>query len=396
MYFACACFYKSRRQIVTKTPRNSVNNPDMDVIACEVNKIEATGSCQTITSVIDEVSIVNDSKDIEILNVEITHDNCEENETNEAIEMLDTVLEQEDIEDELRQNSLNHKMNFDNIPDSITVKIEKENKLESKESEESKEDLEIIRQEMKQEIELIIDQALMAIANLQSDISEDESEDCNNIFQNKSFLNRLSSLIGNVKPTPKKFTTLITNENVPKTRIAMKKHLNYSKSVPNLQYLNSIETNDKLYQDDTIVGYNYVYVEKSKVNIPPLAPVFDKELFERVATMKLKKKSLPPSTDKVAKVDLINEPKDLSDSETEILDKTAIKLKLENIFKAPPINRNKSIKPVPLPRTSLNNGNLTTINNENPLKDIKVKTNSTAMDKHKLIFNEVLKKIKRD
>ncbi|CAO1367288.1 unnamed protein product [Diamesa serratosioi] len=393
MYFACACLYKSRRQIVTKTPRNSVNNPDNDGIACELNKSEATGSCETISSVIDEVSKVNESKDNGILNVEITHEISEEN---KAIEMLDTVLEQEDKEDELRQKSLNYKRkSFDNSAEFITVEIEVENKIEPKESKEELE-LETLRQDIILEIELILDEAIIAIEkletdsseinSLESDKSENESEDCNNVFRNKSFLNRLSSLIGNVNPSPKKVITFTTDENVHETRLVIKKQLNYSKSVPNLQCLDSIESKNSLYHDDTIVDYNYVQEKESEVNIPP-APVFVEELFERVATMKLKKKSL--QIPKV-QVDLIDEPKDPSDSETETLDKTAIKLKLEQIFKAPPVLRIKINKPVPLPRTSLNN------DNESSPKDKTVKTPSSAMDKHKLIFNEVLKKIKKD
>lgn len=205
MYFACACFYKSRRQIVPKTPRNSENNPDIVEITCDMNKSEETGSCKTITSVIDEVSIVNESKDVEVLNVEITQETSEENETNKAIEMLDTVLEQEDKEDELRQNSMDHRKSFDSLPHSITVEIEIEKKIDCKENEEEL-DLEKFRQNIKDEVELILDQALMAIEKLEIDISEDEdeNEDCNNVFQNQSFLNRLSSLIGNVNPSPKK------------------------------------------------------------------------------------------------------------------------------------------------------------------------------------------------
>ena len=391
MYFACACFYKSRRQIqVTQTPRNSVNNSEIAVIACDVNKSEATGSCQTITSVIDEVSIVNESKDVENLNVEINQETSEEKETNKAIEMLDIVLEQEDKEDELRQNSMNQRKSFDSTPDSITVQIEIEKEIESTESKDVL-DLEYLRQDIRDEIELILDQALIAIEKLDIDISEDESEDCNNVFQNQSFLNRLSSLIG-VKPSPKKVTTFSTNDN-SETRNDTKKQLNHSKSVPNLQSLNSIEIKDTSYHDDTIVDYNFDYEEKSDVNIPP-APVFNEELFERVATMKLKKKTPQTPTENVTKVDLIDEPKDLSDSDTETLDKAAIKLKLENIFKAPPILRSKSIKPVPLPRTSLHNGN-TIINDETSPK-ITVKTPTSAMNKHKLMFNEVLKKIKKD
>lgn len=393
MYFACACFYKSRRQIVTKTPRNSVNNSEIVVIACDVNKSEATGSCQTITSVIDEITIENESKDVENLNVEMNQETIEENETIKAIEMLDTVLEQEDKEDELRQISMNQRSSFDHSQDSINVQIEIENKIESKENKEEL-DLEQIRQDIKDEIELILVQALMAIEKLEIDISEDESEDCNNIFQNQSFLNRLSSLIGNVKSSPKKVTTFTTNDNFSETRLDMKKQLNHSKSVPNLQSLNSIETNDTSYHDDTTVDYNFDYKEKSNLNIPP-APVFNEELFERVATMKLKKKTPQTTTDYVTKVDLIDEPKDLSDSDTEALDKAAIKLKLEKLFKAPPVLRSISNKPVPLPRTSLNNGNII-INDENSPKDKTMKTPSSAMKKHKLIFNEVLKKIKKD
>lgn len=113
--------------------------------------------------------------------------------------------------------------------------------------------------------------------------------------------------------------------------------------------------------------------------------------------MKLKKKGTPPPPpkDNVTKVDLIDEPQDLSDNEAKILDKAAIKLKLEKIFKAPPVVRNKSIKPVPLPRTSLNNGNVV-LNDQNSIKEVTVKTPSSAMNKHKLMFDEVLKKIKKD
>lgn len=395
MYFACACIYKSRRQIVTKTPRNSVNNPDIVEIACDVNKSDETGSCQTINSVIDEVSIVNESKDVKVLNVEITQETSEENETNKAIEMLDTVLEQEDKEDELRQNSMYHRKSFDSLPHSITVEIEIEKNIDCKE-EEGELDLEKFRQGIKDEIELILDQALMAIERLEIDISEDENEneDCNNVFQNQSFLNRLSSLIGNVNPSPKKVITFTTNKSVPGTKIVSLKQLNHSKSVPNLQSLSSIAIKDNLYNDDTTVDYNFDHEVKSTIYIPP-APVFNEELFERVATMKLKKKATPPPPkNNATKIDLIDEPQDISDNEAEALDKAAIKLKLEKIFKAPPVVRNKSIKPVPLPRTSLNNGNV--ILNDDYTKEITVKIPSSAMNKHKLMFNEVLKIIKKD
>lgn len=336
-----------------------------------------------------------------------------ESETNLAIEMLDTVLEAED-ESDSTENEINSQRSSSRsinrkdviVPISMLSREVSDEKSPANTLTETINlqiiDPHFIRSELEAEIDEILKHAQATVESKLNEQSEEEDEDDENVFKNRKFLTRLSDLISS-KSNQKATSTVQskTLERKSETTTGLK----HSKSVPNLKLiLDSVEAEKKSFNDDSNVEYilsddegesNKDSKELKESLIPP-PPIFSAELFERVATLKQREKlaDKEKESEEKAEKSFKAEDEDAKSLEDESVNKENFRDKLEKLLSVPP-TRLSLIAPVPLPRTSL-------IRTKDDNQERQVSSRETptpisaTIQKQRELFDEVLKKIKRN
>ena len=318
-----------------------------------------------------------------------------ETETNLAIEMLDTVLEAEDESDSIESeiNSRRESTQSINCKDSnvhptmLTPELSQEKSPENVPTETINHELidyEYVRQEIEAEIDEILKHAqVSAEIELNKSQSEDESDE--NVFKNRKFLIHLNDLIS----TKSNQKALNVQSKMPEDKSETLPILKHSKSAPDFKFImDSVDIEEKSFNDDTSV--EYILSDDEGVESIPPPPIFSAELFERVATLKRTQKVEENHLEKLEK------PIQIEDEtpEEESVDKENFRDKLEKLLRVPP-SRLSLIAPVPLPRTSL-----IKIKDDNQASPREVLTTtapiSSSMQKQRELFDEVLRKIKKE
>jgi hypothetical protein len=335
-----------------------------------------------------------------------------ESEINLAIEMLDTVLEAEDKSDSIgteinsrRNSSQSINCKDVNVPVMVLSREISDEKSPANTPTETI-NLQIIDPEyILSEIEIEIDEILrIAEESVESRLNKllsEKDDDDENIFKNRKFLTRLGDLISSKSNQPTSTSRKETFERKSETSLGLK----LSKSAPDFKLiLNSIEAKEKNFNDDTSVAYilsdDEIDNEGENIveptsSIPP-PPVFSAELFERVATLKRREKVEDKHEEKVEKENSI-EDEDTKSLEDESVNKENFRDKLEKLLRAPP-TRLSLIAPIPLPRTSLIKM-IDDVDEQQPSPRETATTPapiSTTMQKQRELFDEVLRKIKKN
>lgn len=416
MYFPCAWLYNLP---INKTVGGTID--EITVCDDEIIIVEKTNGCVRNEGGLKDNEGIAIKSTCETENVIIVHENhlgtsatesfinneqSVESETNLAIEMLDTVLEAEDesdsAEDEInsRRNSSRSINRKDvNVPVLMLTREISDEKSPANTPTETINlqiiDPNFIRSELEAEIDEILKHAQATVEGKLNQQSEEEDEDDENVFKNRKFLTRLSDLISsksNQKAAPK------TLERKSETSPGLK----HSKSVPNFKLiLDSVEAKEKSFNDDSSVEYilsddeGESNKETKESSIPP-PPIFSAELFERVATLKRREKLVDKEEESEEKAEnsFKAEDEEAKTPEDESVNKENFRDKLEKLLSVPP-TRLSLIAPVPLPRTSL-------IKSKDDNLERQVSSRETAtpisatMQKQRELFDEVLKKIKRN
>lgn len=320
-----------------------------------------------------------------------------ETETNLALEMLDTVLEAEEInlaEREKNSPLLSNEPICDTKVQTVMLnrQLSDEKCIENNPVETINHNVTYDSDYLRDEIDAILEHARKTVEG-KLRMLESEDDDDENIFKNRKFLSQLSNLISKSShqaPSPQIKPIEQKPEAVP--------DLKHSKSAPDLKLiLDTVLIEENSFNDDTNVDYVVNdFVRNSKDDdagslIPP-PPIFSAELFQKVATLKRTKKF-----DEGEKAeDLIENTKDRDESEEstdETLDKENFRDKLEKLLRVPP-SRLSLVPPVPLPRKSLIKTEDEKEASSNDIASTPTAIGAT-MKKQRVLFDEVLKKIKR-
>lgn len=294
-----------------------------------------------------------------------------------AIEMLDTVLEAED-EDSLgtqidsRRDSMR---SVQSVLDTVIIP------LRAIPTNETRNlviiDPEHIRNEIGAEIDDILERAVAQIEL--NEANQVQSDDDENVFKNRKFLTRLSDLISksNQQAAP-----VVQSKTLERRKEAVPS-LKHSISAPDLKLP---EGDENGFDDDGSVAYTLSGNDEAEV--PQQAPIFRAELFEKVATLRKKEK----------KTDGEEHENPLKDDDSKSLDdepvnKEDFRDKLEKLLSVPP---SRLIAPTPLPRSNLIDKSVK--DEQQPLpRDTSTPAQVTAtMLKQRELFDEVLKKLKRN
>lgn len=339
-----------------------------------------------------------------------------ESETNLAIEMLDTVLEAEDEGDSTeteinsrRDSSQSINCKDVNVPVMMLARKLSDEKLPVNTPTETINleiiDFEYIRSEIEAEIDEILKHAQTSVEGRLNEAQSDESDNDENVFKNRKFLTRLSNLIStksSQQTSPRR--TLNVQSKTLERKAETSPGLKHSKSAPDFKLiLDSNDAKEKSFHDDTSVEYILSDDEGESIvepqsSIPP-PPIFSTELFERVATLKRREKlENNQEEEKVEKQNPIkDEDEDTESLEDESVNKENFRDKLEKLLSVPP-TRLSLIAPIPLPRTSL----IKQVDDEDERQPSLREITSTpapfsaSMLKQRELFDEVLRKIKRN
>lgn len=303
-----------------------------------------------------------------------------------AIEMLDTVLEAEDEDsleteiDSRRNSSRSVKSSDTNVSVIIPLRVVPMNETRNLVIT----DPEHIRNEIGAEIDDILERAVAQIEL--NEANQIQSDDDENVFKNRKFLTRLSDLIStksNQQATPDVLSKTLERrkETVPR--------LKHSESAPDLKLFEGAENG---FNDDTSVAYTLSDDDEAEeAKVPPQAPVFKAELFEKVATLRKKEKKMDEEEEHENPI----KDEDTKSLDEEPVNKEDFRDKLEKLLSVPP-SRLSLIAPTPLPRSSLINKSAK--DEQQPLpRDTSTPAPVTAtMLKQRELFDEVLKKLKRN
>lgn len=400
IYFPCAWLYNKNLSPGIEETKYNVDD-EITVAKANGEEYESNGGAAVkSTCAMENVIIVHEnhrsSGGTSAVESFINNKLSEENETNLAIEMLDTVLEAED-EDE--NDSVGSEINSRassrqsiksrdaNVPAIILTRefSQAESSLTETRNLEII-DPEHIRREIGDEIDDILQQAQESIADIElGKLNETHSDDDGNVFKNRKFLSHLSDLISksNQQTSPSQL-------NVQSKTVETMKH---SSSAPDLQLYLDLARVKENFNDDTSVDYILSDDDDVAVPTPPPPPVFSAELFNRVATMKRRQKEEEP-------VEKLEVEEVESPEVDESLDKENFRDKLEKLLSAP---RSRLHPPVPLPRTSLLKDSATIVEDKSERQPSPRDTNTlppalvtATMLKQRELFDEVLKKIKKD
>jgi len=367
-----------------------------------------------------------------------------------AIEMLDTVLEEAEEDEDYsssdepleiginsrRTSSQSIKRNGDamNVPVILLTRADCEDT--SSVMTETKNldiiDPEVVRREILLEIDEILDEAqarIVKMGQLNVNFNEAEgevsinsgSEDDENVFRNQKFLTRLSDLISKSnQQTSQNQLNAQTKAAAAVDVDGTKAQLKPSKSVPNLNSIFApLERDTKSFNDDTSVNYILGGDEEedeggsSRSAIIPPAPVFSAELFQKVASLRRKnnqQEAAEEDEDSILKVtgekshfmDAAAADDDDGESQDgdEPVNKNSIRDKLEKLLSAPP-TRLSAIPPLPQPRTSilkLDSNEIEVEEDSSPrtASDITPAPVSATMKKQRELFDKVLRKLKHN
>lgn len=328
-------------------------------------------------------------------------------ETNLAIEMLDTVLEAEEESDSVEieihsQYSPTTQLNIEIFP-VVQSKQEVFAQGSPNSSLNETKNLELIDSDtlyqLKFEIENIIKQAQATVAEIekkQLNESPSDNDEDENAFKNKKFLTHLNDLIAKsnqqtLTPMQKQSKTLERkrdDESEP--------NMKHSKSAPNLKLLiNLSEFKDKSSEDEANIYHMLDGEDEPVVVIPPPPPVFSAELFEKIATLKHKKREAEIEEEAEQENN-----EETSSVEEEPVNKENFRDKLEKLLRAPP-TRSSLVAPIPMPRTSLienqTNGSYDNREQQTSCKDPdKPAYTSATLLRQRKLFDEVLKKIQKN
>ena len=333
-----------------------------------------------------------------------------ENEANLAIEMLDTVLEGEDESESLSSRRVSWqsiKIQDVNVP-VITTTGEVYNEESSNETTTTEQHgKNIDRFEISKEIDEIQERAEGLVAEMK--FNETQSFEDENVFKNQKFLAHLNELIAKSNQQTSQLNVQSKTLN-RKSNAGMSVGLKHSKSAPDFKLLMQQRMEKEAsFNDDTSVDYDLSDDETPRVTddnddygieifgdkevaIPPLPPVFNAELFEKVATLKRREKPKDDKDEHEIPRDDVDEVVNVISLEDESVNIENFRDKLEKLLSAPP-TRLSLIAPVPLPRTSLVRKNDNNEQQPSPREPVPV---SATMQKQRELFDEVLKNLKHN
>lgn len=308
------------------------------------------------------------------------------NEADLAIEMLDTVLEAEDEDEDSETNSRRVSGRSVKSSGEMNVTVITPTPADVETPNESKNleiiDPEHIRSEIAAEIDDILERAQASVAQIElGEARRIQSDDDENVFKNRKFLTRLSDLIStksNQQALPD-----VQSKTLERRKEATPS-LKHSKSVPNFKLIS--------YQERDTSAADALSDDNETSKAPPPAPVFSAELFEKVAT--LRKKKMPEEEDDEVEHENALKDEDEKSLEDQPVNKDDFRDKLEKLLSVPP-SRLSLIAPTPLPRSSLINKSAR--DEQQPLpRDTSTPAPVTAtMLKQRELFDEVLKKLKK-
>lgn len=320
----------------------------------------------------------------------------DDNETHLAIDMLDTILETEE-ENKSTASEINSQTNSsssikcetENVPVTQLTRehvdeIFMENKPNEKKNMNPVDPMRL-RLDIEWQIDEILTRARESVdAMIQSD---DENCDDENIFKNRKFLSHLSILMS--KSNQSNELIVQTLDRKPATRT-----LKTSASAPDLKSMDSIDNEKQL---------NCEEEPQSIPQAPPLPLAFNTELFKKISTMKRKAEEKAEHDENLS--ELNSEHDDSLDIEP--LSKERLREKLEKILRVSP-TRPSTKHPIPASRRNVINKKAPEVraadNNNNGEKQHPLPRDasitpipiSATMIKQRELFNEVLKKIKRN
>ncbi|CAG9801310.1 unnamed protein product [Chironomus riparius] len=322
------------------------------------------------------------------------HDNYE---CQLAIQILDTVLEDEEESEYSKRLSKFLDASIEDINENQIQQIE-EPKILPK--------LKIIdTHDLQLQLDEILEQACEIASEKVNEI-QSPADDDDNVFQNEKFLTHLSDLIMSNKSAQETQTLHKKKKDLHEEIKTENEGMKHSSSAPDLQeVLRQIEMRNepKLvvvtpYEDKFIKegtkDPNKLKVPKVKLHSQTLTPPqINKELFAKFDEIQQRKAEagIP-----------VQQETDSESSEDDSVDKVEFKEKLEKLLSLPP-TRMSFIRPVPLPRTSLQKNEevqkIIEAIDPTPLKR-RVEPPATpmtaTMQKQKQMFDEVLKNIKKD
>ncbi|KAG5678089.1 hypothetical protein PVAND_007791 [Polypedilum vanderplanki] len=288
-----------------------------------------------------------------------------DNETHLAIEILDTVLEEEEASDNKKLTSLINEI----VPDekSTLPKLSLKVVIDSS--------------DVQLEIDEILERAVEIVTRQLEQKTAKET-----VFQNEKFLTHLSDLISSKSNQNEiQSQTLYRNKKKEETEKTDLAQLRHSSSAPNLNEIFRSSTNNAEKDKKVLKNDDESKMEKKSQLV--MSPTSDRntELLEKFAAIKRRKKIL------------MKIPSDTESSEDEGMNKAELREKLEKLLSAPP-SRPSSMrpKPVALPRIRAK------FEDENPqpaprrIFKIPTTPQSANMQVHRQMFNEVLRNIKKD
>jgi hypothetical protein len=393
VYFPCA-WYFNRAIFALKHNNNNksetttiatVENSGMEKSAKnDVNHKSNEGVVSSTTVGEENVIIVHENHNRNIYVAPTINDRTsEENETHLAIGILDTVLENEENDDSSCSDIEHIEKSRHSIKscteDSTNALVIPHNSIATLLRGENLRiiDPEVIRSEIQAEIDEILERAQDIVVNRDehnNNNNNNNDEDDENVFQNKKFLTHLSDLISNQSSM-----SALQSQTLQRTKKSdgEKNPLKHSNSAPNLKDVEKKINEENLKNDDV----------KFFPVIPPIQPRYNNELLEKFATLRER--------------EVLNE-KDMDNESTasseDSVNKDDFRERLEQLLSKPP-DRSSVLRPVPMPRISINFDKSTERDEEGeaisrnipPITPI-----SATLMRQKAIFDEVLRKIKKN
>lgn len=305
------------------------NSTNKDAIK-EDEDVKATISTQenegtTINGTCENVKITHEAYQMD-MDADINNTINVSDESHLAIEILDTILENED-DDDGSDKKLSQSINDEKVTQSL---VELDEKLEV---ELPKIIIIIDTYDVASQLDDILERAAEVVESklIEKDSQVDDSE---NVFQNEKFLTHLSDLITSKRKAPET-QTMHRKKKVPSA-------IKHSSSAPDLQEI--LRSADKSDMNDDL-RHDKVDEKKIKTAILPMSTtVNNTELFEKFEEMKRRKRLQMEKSGDVYK-------EETDSSEDESIDKEEFREKLEKLLRSPP-TRLSLIRPVPLPRMS--------------------------------------------
>jgi len=371
---------------------NGVKNPE---------EIEASENKDVITSNKDEQDdpkVIHIPLKSEAPSTSKEHTNHHKHDNHDcqlAIQILDTVLEDEEESEYSKRLSKFLDASLEDINENqIEIQQKVNEKLPTILPKLKIIDTDDIQLQINEILEQASEIAYEKLNSNQSPIIDDE-----NVFQNEKFLTHLSDLIMSNKSAQETQTLHRKKKDLLEEN---KTELKHSSSAPDLQEL--LRQNEpKLvvvtpYEDkfkkEGVEDPNKLNVPKVKLFSQTLTPpLINKELFAKFDEIQKRK----------AEAGIPVQPEiDTESSEDESIDKEEFKGKLEKLLSQPPA-RSSFIRPVPLPRTSIQKTEEVQKKIEafdpTPMKrrvEPPATPMSATMQKQRQMFDEVLKNIKKD